>query len=35
MQAEKMERLHFEFCKFTGCPETWHVMVLCWAEFFH
>ena len=21
MQAEKMERLHVEFCKFTGCPE--------------
>jgi len=21
MQAEKMERLHFEFCKFMGCPE--------------
>ena len=21
IQAEKMERLHVEFCKFTGCPE--------------
>jgi len=21
MQAEKMKRLYFELCKFTGCPE--------------
>jgi len=40
MQAEEMERVHSEFCKFTGCPDNnsqpgMLFMVLCWAELFH
>jgi len=38
MQAEEMEKVHLDSANSPGVLKTtptWHVMVLCWAEFFH